>query len=119
MRQRLQSTSRYGRRIKKHLSYQSNMRKQLYDKIPSDTLNKLLECFFLEIEDVYDHIFILDLPYITLSIESTNRIKGNINTKHLKLQKNYNYIPFTKLKRCISTRKNLIRNRLYNTPNLI
>lgn len=114
MRQRKQTTSRYGKRIKKHLSYQSNMRKQLYSKIPSETLNRLLECFFLEIEDIYDHIFILDLPYITLSIESTNTIKGNINSKHIKLQKDYNYIPFTKLKRCISTRKDLIKLRLYN-----
>ena len=106
MRQKKQKQSKYGKRIKKHLSYQSNMRKQLYSKIPSDILDKMLNALFSEIIDIYDNIFILDLPYITLSIEGTNRLKGNINRIYLNRQSSAKYIPFTVLKRCISTRKN-------------
>ena len=104
-RQRKQTTNRYGRRIKKHLSYQSHMREQLYNRIPSNVLNNMLEALFYQFSDIYDNTFILDLPYITLSIESTKRLKGNINSKYISKQKTYKYIPFTKLKRCISTRK--------------
>ena len=106
MRQKKQKQSKYGKRIKKHLSYQSNMRKELYSKIPSEILDKMLNALFSEIIDIYDNIFILDLPYITFSIEGTNRLKGNINRIYLNRQSSAKYIPFTVLKRCISTRKN-------------
>ena len=117
MRQKKQKQSKYGRRIKKHLSYQSNMRKQLYSKIPSEILDKMLNALFSEIIDIYDNIFILDLPYLTLSIEGTNRLKGNINRIYLNRQSSAKYIPFTVLKRCISTRKNTYKedNKKINT----
>ena len=106
MRQRRQLQTKYGKRIKKHLAYQSKMRKQLYSHIPVNILDKMLNALFSEITDIYDNIFILDLPYLTLSIEGTNRLKGNINRIYLNRQSSAGYIPFTVLKRCISTRKN-------------
>ncbi len=96
---------RYGKKIKQHLSQQSEFRRQLYQHIPARIFDIIVRLFFAHIIKKYDSIKLIDLPHITLTISPSINYKYNVNKKLFQYTKHKQYIPFSMLSKNKATNK--------------